>query len=57
MKGAPTNRPAEARRLMIMVGLAGTANLLGCIGFVTTLPVAVLLMSGVVFLMYLTGSQ
>ena len=42
---------------MIMVDLAGTANLLGCIGFVTTLPVAVLLMSGVVFLMYLTGSQ
>ena len=55
--GARTGRPAEARRLMIMVGLAGTAILLGCIGFVTTLPVAVLLMSGVVFLLYLTGSQ
>ena len=55
--GRRTGHPAAARKGMIVIGLFGTTILLACIGFVTTLIAAVALMSGVVFLMYLTGSQ
>ena len=55
--GRRTGHPAAARKGMIIGGLSCTAVLLACVGFVTTVPAAVLLMSLVVFLMYLTGSQ
>jgi MFS transporter, ACS family, hexuronate transporter len=52
-----TGRPPMARKAMIIVGLTGTAICLGCIGLVTSLAAAVTLMSVIVFLLYLTGSQ
>lgn len=52
-----TGNPAAARKWMIVFGLTGTAILLGGIGVVTSLAMAVALMSAVVFLLYLTGSQ
>ncbi len=55
--GRRSGHPAAARKGMILAGLLGTAVLLAAIGSVTTITAAVLLMSGVVFLMYLTGSQ
>ncbi len=55
--GRRSGRPAAARKGMIVIGLLGTTILLACIGFVATLASAVALMSAVVFLMYLTGSQ
>jgi len=54
---ARTGRPAAARRGVILFGLVGTAALLVGIGYVATLTAAVLLMSGVIFLLYLTGAQ
>lgn len=52
-----TGNPAGARKAMIIVGLSGTAVLIGSISLVTSLTPAVALMSAVVFLLYLTGSQ
>jgi ACS family hexuronate transporter-like MFS transporter len=52
-----TGKPAAARKGVIVVGLLGTALLMACLGLVTTVPAAVAMMSGVVFLLYLTGSQ
>lgn len=54
---AYTGRPALARKLMIVFGLTGTAILLAFVGFANTLSGAVTLMSAVMFLLYLTGSQ
>ncbi|ACL63194.1 major facilitator superfamily MFS_1 (plasmid) [Methylobacterium nodulans ORS 2060] len=54
---ARTGRPAAARRGVILVGLVGTAALLAGVGYVETITAAVLLMSGVIFLLYLTGAQ
>ncbi|CAL8981631.1 Hexuronate transporter [Rhodoplanes serenus] len=54
---AKTGKPAAARRGVIIVGLFFTAVLMGCIGLVTSVTAAVALMSAVVFLLYLTGSQ
>jgi ACS family hexuronate transporter-like MFS transporter len=42
---------------MIVFGLTGTAILIGSIGLVASLATAVALMSAVIFLLYLTGSQ
>ncbi len=50
------NAPA-ARKWTIIICLTGTAILLSGVGFVATLTSAVMLMSAVVFLLYLTGSQ
>ena len=55
--GRRTGNPAAARKSMIIFALSATSALLACIGLVTTLVSAVLLMSGVVFLMYLSGTQ
>jgi len=52
-----TGKPAESRKWVVILGLIGTAVLLGCIGLVHSLWPAVALMSGVVFLLYLTGAQ
>jgi len=54
---ARTGRPALARKMMIVFGLTGTAILLCFVGVASTLAGAVLLMSAVMFLLYLTGSQ
>lgn len=55
--GVRTGRPAVARKGMILFGLIGTAILMACLGLVSTLWEAVGMMSLVVFLLYLTGSQ
>lgn len=55
--GVRTGRPASARKGMILFGLTGTAILMGFLGAVTTVWGAVAMMSAVVFLLYLTGSQ
>jgi len=52
-----TGNPAAARKGMIVFGLTGTALLIAGIGLVSSLVTAVALMSAVVFLLYLTGSQ
>ncbi|SAL53522.1 major facilitator transporter [Caballeronia sordidicola] len=52
-----TGRPAFARKSVIVVGLTLTAILLCFVGLATTLTGAMVLMSSVVFLLYLTGSQ
>jgi len=52
-----TGNPAGARKGMIVFGLTGTAILIGSIGLVASLATAVALMSAVIFLLYLTGSQ
>jgi MFS transporter, ACS family, hexuronate transporter len=52
-----TGRAALARKGMILFGLTGTAILMACLGLVTSLWSAVGMMSAVVFLLYLTGSQ
>ncbi len=55
--GARTGNPAGARKGMIIIGLTGTAVLMACLGLVTTMWGAIAMMSSVVFLLYLTGSQ
>lgn len=52
-----TGKPAAARKGMIVFGLMGTAILMACLGLVSSLWAAVAMMSAVVFLLYLTGSQ
>jgi MFS transporter, ACS family, hexuronate transporter len=54
---ARTGRPALARKSVIVAGLTGTAIMLCFVGTATTLAGAVALMSAVVFLLYLTGSN
>jgi MFS transporter, ACS family, hexuronate transporter len=54
---ARTGRPALARKSVIVGGLTGTAIMLCFVGTATTLTGAVMLMSAVVFLLYLTGSN
>jgi ACS family hexuronate transporter-like MFS transporter len=52
-----TGRPGFARKVVIVVGLTLTALLLSFVGLASTLTGAMALMSSVVFLLYLTGSQ
>jgi ACS family hexuronate transporter-like MFS transporter len=49
--------PHRARSIVIVGGLALTAVLLCCIGFIHSAGAAVALMSAVVFVLYLTGGQ
>jgi MFS transporter, ACS family, hexuronate transporter len=52
-----TAKPIVVRKWAIVIGLTATAIMLACIGFVTSMAGAVMLMSGIVFLLYTTGSQ
>ncbi|QKJ88650.1 MFS transporter [Paramixta manurensis] len=52
-----TGKPAAARRGMIIFGLLGTAALMALLGNVSSAWSAVAVMSAVVMLLYLTGSQ
>lgn len=52
-----TGKPAVARAVMIVAGLAVTAVLFALIGLATSTAAAVALMAAVVFVLYLTGAQ